>query len=156
MPTTPLPLNTSPAAAAWAFAVRAIKTNADITRLRPEYQLPEEPNWQNDPPTDRVTIRLSPKLSNGQTVAVAGFGRVVKELTLTIGVDAFIPSDLWPDAANIALAIEQAIQGTALQPGPRVQFEQAWNATGVLERVVSLPPDWSQTGTITLTLWAEV
>ena len=156
MPTTPLALDTSPAAAAWAFAVQQFQNNSDIRRMRPEYQLPNEPNWQNDPPTDRVTIRLSPKLGNGQNVGVAGYGKVIKEQTLTIGVDAFIPSDLWQDAANLALAIEQAIQGTGLQPGPRLQLETSWNALGVLDRVVSLPPDWQQTGNITLTLWAEV
>lgn len=156
MPTSPLPLTLGPTTKAWNLLLLQMQSNANIMRLRPEYQLPSEPNWVNDPPTDRVTIRLSPKLTQGQIIAIAGNGKVVRELTLIVGVDAFIPSDLWQDASNLANAIESAITGSDLQPGPRLALEAQWMNSNVLERVVSLPPDWQQTGKITLTIYSEV
>lgn len=156
MPSSPLPLVPGPATSAWNLLLLQIQTNANITRLRPEYQLPNEPNWVNDPPTDRVTLRFSPKLTRGQPVAITGNGRMIRELTFTVSIDAFIPSDLWQDASNLAYAIEAAILGTDLQPGARMQLETQWNNAGVLERSVSLPPDWQQTGTIVLTIYSEV
>ena len=158
MPSNTLAIPAGPAVPVWDFALAQLQQDDALKRLRPDWQIPTSASWQAEPAANRVTIRLTPKLTRGQPVALAGTanGRLIRELTLTIEVDAATQTNFWADAAALASAIEAAIMGSNLTDQARASYEQQWQALGVMDRFTTLFPDWSQPGSLTFTIWSEV
>ena len=157
MPSNTLAIPSGPAVLVWDFALVQLQQDDALKRLRPDWQIPTSAAWQAEPAANRVTIRLTPKLTRGQPVGLAGAnGRLIRELTLTIEVDTASQTNYWADSAALAAAIEASIMGTNLTNPERAALESQWQALGVMDRFVTLSSDWSQSGNITFTIWSEV
>lgn len=154
MPTTPLPLLPSPVVPAWQAVRDVLLSDPSLKRLRVDWRVPEDSTFDDDPVEERVTIKLTPKVTNSQREAVS-YPTTVRSYTLTIDVRVNVPSDLWDDMANIAWALERAVGCVDRQPLDRVAHERAYGEAGIFDYETELPVDWDQPGRITVTVWRD-
>lgn len=155
MPTTPLAIMPAPVLPAWVAIRDMLLTDPTLKRLRIDWRLPEDESFNDEPADERITVKLTPKVTGSQREAVR-FPQTVRSYVLTIQVDAMVPSPLWDDMANLAGAIEAALDLRNSQRPDRVAQERAYGEAGILDHEVELPVDWDQPGRIVVTVWRTV
>lgn len=148
---------TGKASAVFAYVADDLRRDDALRAQRPLWRLPDGPDYDDAPPDDRLVIRLSPKVTRSNRIAVLGGGRTLSEKTLRIEVEVKTPgtSPEWSDQANAWDAIERRIVRRAEQLTAKIEADAEATAAGVFDIECDTPADWGQTGTITVLFHQE-
>lgn len=135
-----------------------LRIDPGLRSARAVWRLPEEGTAFDDPPaTDALTIKLTPKVSGSNRIAVLGWGRTLSEVTLEIAVEITTPgaSPPWSYIADTWAAIERRLVRRGEQFAAKRAADDWFTSMGIFDVECPTPSDWGQTGTVTVTFHQE-
>lgn len=90
---------------AFRRVVELLQGDADLKKLRPDWRIPEDSDFDEKPAEGRVTIRITPETRNAERFNIIGPGANSSQVALALRFEITTPK-YWVDNANLWQAIE--------------------------------------------------
>lgn len=148
----PLRLLSSQARAIADAFVADLQRDPSLRANDPVWRLPDGPGFDDEPPVDRLTIQVTPKVKASERIAVLGYGRTLSEITLEIEFTVKTPgtSPTWADMSATWDAIDRRLTRRREQALAKQEHDADLAAVGVHDFEFRQPVDWGQSGILTV------
>jgi hypothetical protein len=153
----PLRLQASQARSIADAIVADLQRDPSLRANDPVWRLPDGPGFDDEPPVDRLTIQVTPKVKASSRVSVLGYGRTLSEVTVEIEFAIRTPgtSPTWADMSAAWDAIDRRITRRREQFTAKQEHDADMSAMGVHDFEFRQPADWGQPGILTVVYHQE-
>lgn len=120
--------------------IELIRSDPWVKRADPLLKEPGDATFDDEAPTDRLWLRLTPRVKDTRPVCSIGLGGVWAEVTMTLTAEIKAPEFGWTAAAQLWEEIEAAL-GAGLALAARQELYRRLKAQGVLTWRTEKSPD---------------
>jgi hypothetical protein len=120
--------------------IELIRNDPWVKRADPLLKEPGDATFDDEAPTDRLWLRLTPRVTNTKPICSIGLGGVWAEVTMTLTVEIKSASFGWTEAAQLWEEIEAAL-GAGMALSARQELYRRLKAQGVLTWRTEKSPD---------------
>lgn len=133
MPTAPLPLEGDQRVTAWRALVDVIQADPDVRGLSIVWRLPDDTDFDNDPPRENICVRVVPSYGEMTPIANIGWGKRLWETTIALGFEITVPGSEFDNSANVWSTIERAALGHGLPTDKYLLMHQRLGDAGLFD-----------------------
>lgn len=132
-PRLPIPGLDDPRIRGLNHLLALIGADPALGKLDPLVVKPTDADFGQEPPADRVWIRLTPTFEPMEAYCQLGPGRVSYRAPASLKIELKAPGHLWENAALLWVRLGELWNPTHKQPGDRLAFQAALLAKGITE-----------------------
>ncbi len=115
--------------AAFEHVAEVLRRDVHAGRVAITWRLPDGPDWDDDLPPDRVTVRLTPTAGPGSAFCTLPGGRVSYEAPVNVRVETRVPTLAWGESADLGNRLFSVL--APQHHGRRYTAERARRAVGI-------------------------